>query len=259
MDFPSKNGKNGKGGSLIPPDPVFKEPITLIMSVEFSPPDIILTVPEGVDISGTLFEFFLTYAIVEFKSNKDDFGRFEFAKDLIRTHLFLSKNETIPPNQLLTVFVCPESPDIILDALRAEGIPLESDPATPWLFRGQVWELEVAIVVCELLPLEERFYSWLYFAPATSLKWHDFVKMLLLKGEIDHLEVAMQLNLREFILVTLESKVQVEGFSPEEQQAYQRNLLELIELQLEGLTPEERLGGITPEELQKLRELLNQN
>jgi hypothetical protein len=52
------------------------------------------------------------------------------------------------------------------------------------LAMGQEWRLhyrigliDVNIVVCRLLPMQERYYQILLFAPAGSPKWTEFVKI----------------------------------------------------------------------------------
>ena len=234
-----KPESSDKDGNLIRPDPMFKELITKaalaseieMLNVELPQllrADMLLAVPEGKDLSGTPFDFLLPYSILEFKSTNDDFDQFEFAKNLARTFLFFSEYKTIPYNKLLTVFVCSEQPDSVLDHLRAKGISIEIDPATPWLLRCRIWTLEVAVVVCRLLPLEERFYDWLQFAPATSVKWREFVKLMLLKGKRDQLEVVKKLNLREYRLMTIDIKEQLKGLSPKEQVEYRKEWLKVI-------------------------------
>jgi len=274
---------SGKEENLIRPDPMFKEVTTNKakvfgvnqLSIELPQllrADLILAVPKGKDLSGTLFDFLLPYSILEFKSTNDDFDQFEFAKNLARTFLFFSEYKTIPYNQLLTAFVCSEQPDSVLEHLKAEGITIEIDPTTPWLLRCRIWSLEIVMVVCRLLPLEERFYDWLQFAPATSVKWRKFVKLMLLKGEKNQLKMIMKLHLKEFRLMTIDIKEHLKELSPEQRKEYEEELLGFAEdcmtgleelnpqmakrfisgvkpeLRLAGLAPEERLAGLAPEE-----------
>jgi len=242
----AKQEKSDQEGNLIRPDPMFKELITkaaLVSEIEMLNvelpqllrADMLLAVPEGKDLSGTPFDFLLPYSILEFKSTNDDFDRFEFAKNLARTFLFFSQYKKIPYNKLLTVFVCSEQPDSVLDHLKAEGITIEIDPATPWLLRCRIWTLAVAIVVCRLLPLEERFYDWLQFAPATSVKWREFVTLMLLKGNRNQLEVVKKLNLREYRIMLpgiMEQFVeQFKELNPEGQAAYRREWVELLKVE----------------------------
>jgi hypothetical protein len=290
-DQPDQPSKETSSRNLIRPDPMFKavtrkaamEAGLELLSIELPQllrADLMLAVPEGKDLSDTLFDFLSPYSIIEFKSKNDTFDQFEFAKNLARTHLFFGENKQVSYNQLLTVFVCAEQPDKVLDHLKAENTPIEIDEATPWLLRCRVWSLEVAIVICRLLPLKRRFYHWLLFAPAGSVKWRDFVTMLIKDGERDLLEQVKKLNLKEFKLMTLKITEGLEELSPEERAEYEEDWLELIELEingleklnpkkakelfsklkpeqlLAGLTPE-RLAGLTPEQRQKFLELLS--
>jgi len=162
------------------------------------------------------------------------------------------------------VFVCAERPDRVLTHLADQGLTPARDPASPWLLRFRVGFLDIAIIICRLLPLEEPYYQWLLFAPSGSLKWREFVKMLIRKGDRTLLRLIQQLKPKEFNLITLNIAEILKEFSPEERARYEQDRLELLQNELRvlgelnpqkmgemlaGLTPEQRLAGLEPETL----------
>ncbi|NWJ94358.1 MAG: hypothetical protein HXX20_01100 [Chloroflexi bacterium] len=275
------------GGSTLPtgeedsnpirPDPMFKDVTRKeaqaagleLLNIEMPQllrADLVLAVPQGIDLTGTLFEFLAPYSIIEFKSENDTFDKSEFAKNLARTFLFFSENQPLEYSQLLTVFVSAGQPDSVIDHLRAEGTTLEPDPAYPWLMRCRIWSLEVAIVVCRLLPLERRYYNWLLFAPVGSTKWREFVKILLRDGEWTMLELIKKLRLREYRLMTLELAIadDLEGLTPKEREERLEDWVEVIVAEFNMLEhwdqekaseaaskwkPETLLGKLSPKQI----------
>ncbi|MEI6043045.1 MAG: hypothetical protein WCS37_01520 [Chloroflexota bacterium] len=150
--------------------------------------------------------------------------------------------------------------------LRAEGTTLEPDPAYPWLMRCRIWSLEVAIVVCRLLPLERRYYNWLLFAPVGSTKWREFVKILLRDGEWAMLELIKKLRLRVYRLMTLELAIadDLEGLNPKEREERLEDWVEVIVAEFNMLEhwdqekaseaaskwkPETLLGKLSPKQI----------
>jgi hypothetical protein len=195
-----------KVSNSIRPDPLFKNVTRKaalaagleLLDVELPQllrADLVLAVPQGKDLSDTMFDFLAAYSIVDFKSENDDFDKFKLATNLARSLLFYAQNKQLTYHQILTVFVCAERPDRVINHVKAEKMLLVPDPATPWLIPAQFGSLQIAIVVCRLLPLERRYYDWLMFDPPTSLKWREFVRMLLRNGERALLEQLKRLRL----------------------------------------------------------------
>lgn len=268
-----------KNKNPIRPDPMFKDVTRKaalangleLLDIELPQmllADLILSVPQGIDLSDTLFDFVAPYSILEFKSENDIFDEYEFARNLARTFLFYSESKQVKYSQILTVFVCSQQPDRVIDHLVAEGTPVRGDPTMPWLLRCKVWSLNIAIIVCRLLPLEKRYYDWLLFAPADSVKWREFVKMLIRTGDRNMIEQIKKLRLKEFKLMSFDIAEELKGLSPQEQEERKRDWMELIETEfnmLEKWDPEmagevvsNLLAGLTPEQRKKLIELLSQ-
>jgi hypothetical protein len=100
-----------KPSNPIRPDPLFKA-VTRdaalaagleLLDIELSQllrADLALAVPQGKDLSGTLFDFLSPYSILEFKSENDTFDSYELAKNLARSLLFLSENKSVAYSQL---------------------------------------------------------------------------------------------------------------------------------------------------------------
>src|SRR5215468_11269987 len=95
-----------KSSNPIRPDPLFKtvtREAALAVGLELLDielpqllrADLILAVPQGKDLSGTLFDFLAPYSIIEFKSENDRFDAAELAKNLARSLLFLSENPAV--------------------------------------------------------------------------------------------------------------------------------------------------------------------
>ncbi len=283
---------NEKTSNPIRPDPLFKDVTRRaalaagleLLDIELPQllrADLVLSVPQGKDLSDTLFDFLLAYSILEFKLENDTLDGSELDKNLARSLLFLSENPQASYSQLLTVFICAERPDSLLEHLKKENLSVTSDQAQPWLLHSQFGPLQIAIVVCRLLPLERKFYDWLLFAPASSVKWREFVKMLIRNGEKALIEQVKMLRLKEYRLMTMEFTEMLKDLTPEERAEREKDWLDLIEAELivseemnqgalsevlsrlkpqtllSGLTPE-KIASLTPEQRQKLLALLNQ-
>jgi hypothetical protein len=275
-----------KETSPIRPDPIFKE-ITRQAALEAGLQlrnvelpqllltDLLLQLPQDKDLSGTLFEFMRGYEQVslEFKSENDNFNRFEFARTLARSFLFYAEGALADYSQLLTVFVCAKRPTQLLKHLAEIGTKLEKEPSQPWLLRCKIWQLEVVFVVCRLLPLEKPYYNWLMFAPASSPKWREFVKMLVKNREKDLLDLVRQMRPKEFNRMTINLPELLKDLSPEERAQYEQDLVDLVSSELSRfeksnpqlvseimarLNPKTVIAGMTSQQRQELLKLLSQ-
>jgi hypothetical protein len=279
MSGESNQPTEEKISNPIRPDPLFKDVTRRaalaagleLLDIELPQllrADLVLAVPQDKDLSTTLFDFLFPYSILEFKSENDTLDGSELAKNLARSLLFLSENRRASYRQLLTVFICAERPDSLLEHFRLENLPVTTDPAQPWLLQAQFGPLQTVMVVCRLLPLERKYYDWLLFAPATSRKWREFVKMLIRNGEKALIEQVKSLRLKEYRLMTPELIEMLKDLSPEEREERNKDLLDLIESEvdmLEELNPKmadefilNRFAKLSPEQRKKLRELLGQ-
>lgn len=125
--------------------------------------DLILAVPEGISIEGTLFSFFRPLNVPGFKSQGDKFDEYEFVKNEVRTGLlFLQKAEAGSPvgfEDILNLIVCSRFPQGFFDYMREHNCVFRAEEATPWLWRCRVGLQEVAVVVCRDLPIEASYYK----------------------------------------------------------------------------------------------------
>jgi hypothetical protein len=288
------------------PDPLFKlltreeaERLGLEASeseLQFSPrADLILTVRPGLALENTMFDFFRSINVLEFKGEGDRFNLREYIKNDVRTSIKFLQEKAEDFENILNVIVCSRMPQGFLNAAKKRGVPFQPEPDKPWLWRGQVGFQNVAIIICIELPLEERYHRWLVFAPSDSRKWQAYIFELLERGDLPMLEVAEQLRPKEFHMLTknfeeiLALAAEASPKDPEYQAEARKTrieaaitLLEAVankqkedlgkllsrlkpedrltglssEERLAGLAPEDRLTGLAPEEREKLLKLL---
>lgn len=242
--------------------------------------DLILAVPQGLALENTLFSFFRRFNIIEFKGEDDQFDEEGFVRNEVRTGLLYLYNRDANFENMLNLIVSSRLPQRFFDYMEAHQCKFESQQAQPWLWRGRVGLQEVAVVVCRELPLEPRYYQWLLFAPATSRKWREFVKMLAREGNTSMLEVVRNLRPKEYEFMTVDIQELLKEYTPEERKRYIKDWLSAFaselpamaeempedlsqtiakikpELRVAGMNLEERLAGLTPEQRRELLKLL---
>ncbi len=275
------------------PDPLFKfltrleaEEHGLIASeTEFqysTRADLVLSVPPGLSLEGTLFDFFRAVNVIEFKSQNDPFNLREYIRNELRTDLQLLQSNDENFDNILNVIVSSREPQRFFSLAAKKGVSFKPDEAKPWLWRNQNGFQNIAIVVCRDLPIEKPYYLWLTFAPTDSLKWDAFVGEMIKQQNQPVLEVLQSLKPKEFAMVEekykeliIEALKRPEFNEPIEEPLELRAelLLEAVahdypqvldkvlsvlkpEERLAGLDPQERLAGLDPEERQKLLKLL---
>lgn len=170
--------------------------------------DLILVKETAKDLSNTLFHFFKDVTLVEFKSENDTFTDEEVAVHLARCLLLYARNKPVTYDQMLALFVSAEKPDAVIEHFRTIGLELVQKEE--WLLTCQFGALEIAIVICRLLPLEERYFFLLPFAPATSVKWREFVTMMVEQGRLEILKLVASLKPMEVTFVVTEVKNKLE-------------------------------------------------
>lgn len=234
--------------------------------------DLVLVVPPGVDVEGTMFDFFRATNVIEFKSENDPLTLREYLKNETRTTLQFLQSKDLDLDELLNVIVTSRSPDTFLEQAVRRRIFFQPEEGRPWLLRAQVGFQDVAIVVCRDLPLEELYYNWLVFAPSDSRKWRRYIEILLKENREELLAWVKRIRPKELKMVTKDimDLAIAEGFVPpkysEAELAEMDQLDEEIALLaleyfnkrkkptllrklLSAIEPEERLAGIKPEEL----------
>lgn len=247
--------------------------------------DLVLLVPDGVSLDDTIFDFFLRLNVIEFKSEDDKpLDDREFYKNLIRLYSIYVQDKKLQMQDLLNVIVTAEMPKKFLSFIEETGYNFKEVPERKWLRRGKFGNQEIALVICELLPIEPKYYPWLLFAPAKSETWRKLVRELLTTdGYGDLLDEAIALHLDQVQVIYEEvaemarsgKSSRIPTWQRERMEAFKRVLqkeredgdkllLDAVlsiyppEERLAGLKPEERLAGLKPEELEALLKLLQE-
>lgn len=236
--------------------------------------DLILTVPEGSELKleKTLFDFFRAINVVEFKSENDPFDERKFLKNVMRVDAIYNEDENLTFEKLLNVFVLAHLPQNFLRFAQEFGYEFEKTKNREWLLQENFGFQRVAIVICEKLPLEEKYYQWLVFAPSKTKKWHDFVKQLILTGKDDELLKAASAMREKEAQMVYKELIDSGELDPQEKARITKDRIEAIQIALNdfqknpeelslalsgiqpekilsGLKPEERVAGLKPEEI----------
>jgi len=264
--------KERESGQLRP-DPAFKEytaeqarkvglELRNVELPQLSLTDLVLAVPDNTDLAGTMFDFFGKVNVVEFKSENDLLTLPKMGYNQARAWLMFAKGEVARLEDLMSVFVCAHLPDTVVDFLKGETKDFRREQE--WLIRCRLGGIEVAIVVCRLLPLERRYYWWLIFAPSDTPKWKGFVTSMLEQGEREIIDQVKRLRPKEYKKVATSFLEDLKGRSLEEQAERTKDLREIIELELgalEEMNPQEAnkvvsklkpqtlVAGLTPEQI----------
>jgi hypothetical protein len=139
--------------------------------------DLVLKTTPQSHLQNTLFDFFYTYNVVEFKSENDKFDEIEFAKTEVRSRLLLIQKIGATYANTLNVIVCAREPKKLLDYMRQRGYSVAINTERPWQIECKVGLVDVIIVVCYKLPLEKLYYSWLAFTPSDNAKWQQMPRL----------------------------------------------------------------------------------
>jgi hypothetical protein len=289
----------GTGEKRKRPDPLFKELLTEaakeaglksepteLQVQQTSTSDLLLTIPEGTALENTLFDFFRQANIIEFKSTNDPLDAAKFALQLGRVYFWFATQKSqsqskaragvVDFDSILNVIVSSRYPREFLKYSAEHGCTFVETPGREWLLQTRCGWQDVAIVVCERLPLEPKYERWLMFAPASSQTWRSFIKMLVQEQNEALLRTAQILRPKEFEMMAPELEKIMEQLEAEEPEQYANDWFEAIKMRLArlkpnqlaqavaelpteqksqalaGLTPEERLAGLTPTEMQEL-------
>ena len=235
------------------PDPLFKQLMTKVLSkvgldrgptelqiAQTTSSDMLITIPAGVSTENTLFDFFRATNVVEFKSASDKLSKEAFAVQLARVYLLFAETPALEFSQILNVIVSSRYPREFLSYSQEEGCPFKVDDNREWLYRARIGYQEVALVVCEKLPLEPRYGSWLIFADATTQKWRDFIKMTASQHDWELLELARGLRPKEFSAMASQILELFEQYSPEERARIRNDSWDFIDTMMQKMGIEER-------------------
>lgn len=237
--------------------------------------DLVLAVPPGLNLEGTMFDFFRTLNVLEFKSENDKFNVREYVRNEVRTGITLLHSEDTDFGGILNVIVVSRRPRGFLTAAKKRRLFFRPQKGKPWLLVGQVGFQDVAIVVCRDLPLEKPYYNWLTFAPAGTDKWKEFVLKLLEEGNIELLEIIEGIRPKEFLAMLKSTDIlaELEAIRSKQDPELDQERAEVAALilkylanndpkklgyALSRLKPEQRLADLTPEERAELLKLLTE-
>ncbi len=162
--------------------------------------DLILSVPAGLSVENTLFDFFRRVNVVEFKSENDKFRLRQYVHNQLRIDLEFLQSDAETFDDFLNVIVCSRRPRTFLKVARQRKIRFKPDKGKPWLLSAAVGFQNVVIVICAELPIEEPYFNWLLFAPADSTRWREFVQKLLAEGETKLADAARRMHPKEYIM-----------------------------------------------------------
>ncbi len=230
--------------------------------------DLVLLVPPEASLQNTMFDFFRPVNVLEFKSQGDQLDLKEYIRNQIRTDIQFLRGKELEYRNVLNVIVSSRRPKSFLEYASQVGVAFTPEIGKPWLLRGQVGFQAVAIVICSELPLEERYYQWLVFAPTDTLKWRNYVIALFRKQNQELLRYIKTMRPKEYSMINSEAEIvellKAEGFITAEYEAWVEQELmeatrrtwpriskqhpEVINELLSQLPPEERLAGLDPEQ-----------
>jgi len=258
-------------------DPFFKRALTEIAltaglkhgPTEFQLPrttlsDMLLHVPPGTTLRNKVLAFLLLYNIIEFKGQHDLFDKLAFEIQLGRLHFWHAQNSKLTDLYgVLNLFVVARYPTEVFAYSAEWGCPFTMVSGQEWLWQARVGWQNVAIVVCEKMPVEEDYYQWLAFAPATSPVWNKYVRQLIDTQEWGILSFLFEMRGEEMYEMSIEVAEILAAYEPEEaarlQESWNRVILKWLPTatpkmqsealkMMKGLTPEQRLEGLKPEE-----------
>ena len=118
-----------------------------------------------------------------------------------------------------------------------------------WLWQARVGWQNVAIVVCEKMPIEADFYQWLAFAPATSPVWNKYVRQLIDTQEWGILNFLFEMRGEELYEMSIEVEEILAAYEPEEAARLLESWNRVVLKWLPRATPAQRLAGLKPEEI----------
>lgn len=225
---------------------------------QVSSPDLLLEIPPNAKLEGTLFDFFRRYSIMEFKSRNDELNIPKFENQLARVHWWSSKHPEVGPENILNVIVSARYPREMINVVAEWGA--EFKLIKQGIYQGRCTLQDVAIVVCEQLPIIPKYAIWLLFADPTTETWRETLRMLAQEGLLNLLLEASQMAPKEYKNMSLEIEEILAEYTSEEREQYLNDLqaltkdnltrfkLEQLSDVLSALSPEQRFVGVTPEE-----------
>lgn len=248
------------------PDPLFKlllteaaheagirsEPTELVVQ-QTSSSDLMLTIPLNTELSGTLFDFFRSYNVIEFKSYHDVLNREKFKVQMARSLLWSSRKPKVDLDDFLSIIVSSRYPREVLDYSAERGSTFKRGAdERRWLLTARWGWLDVAIVVCDELPVEPRYSPWLLFSPPTTAKWRETLLMLARERNWEFLDLAAALSPEEYRKMEVQIYDILAQYGPEEQERLRKEWGTAVTKSwptLDKVTKKRILANAEPDEL----------
>ena len=228
----------------------------------------------------TIFDFFSDSDVLEFKSTNDPLDKESFHTQVGRVEFWASKNPEFGIERVLNVIVSASFPREFFNYSAARGCVFRPTEGRERLWRARYGWQDIAVVICERLPIEPRYADWLLFAPPTTETWHQTLRMLAAQHNWELLTEALNINPKEFERMSTEIENLYDEMSPKERGRIMQEWFEVIQKKvteyrkndpakaaailneypaserLSGLKPEERIGDLDEAGQEELLKLL---
>ena len=228
----------------------------------------------------TIFDFFSDSDVLEFKSTNDPLDKESFHTQVGRVEFWASKNPEFGIERVLNVIVSASFPREFFNYSAARGCVFRPTEGRERLWRARYGWQDIAVVICERLPIEPRYADWLLFAPPITETWHQTLRMLAAQHNWELLTEALNINPKEFERMSTEIENLYDEMSPKERGRIMQEWFEVIQKKvteyrkndpakaaailneypaserLSGLKPEERIGDLDEAGQEELLKLL---
>jgi MgtE intracellular N domain len=248
------------------PDPAFKQVLTEeakklglkrgpteLQIAQTTSSDMLLLVPAQTKLNNTLFEFFRAVNIIEFKSANDPLTLQTLKIQLARLYLLLAENQDYEFETTLNIIVSARYPKEVFSYCTSKGYEFKPEANKGWLYRANVGLQDVAVVVCDELPLEPLYLDWLIFAAADGEIWRKAILLAVKEGNLEILKLAREMHPKEYEAMGSTINLLFDQYSPQERERLKRDWFDVIKEVLPKMSREEPenlkyvLSGLEPE------------
>jgi hypothetical protein len=211
--------------------------------------DVVLEVPRGIlrQLKQSLFDFLRDYkfAVTEFKGQNDQFTLKKFKINVARTIMFEDMHPEVPEGKILNLYVTARYPEefLALANKHPDKLSFIQDEKRRWLWHGTCFFQPMMIVVCRDLPLEPKYYDWLVFVPAGTVRWREVIEMLKEDKRPDLLLIMRNLRPKEFDMAIDVSEI-IRQLPDEEREQWKQEWGELMDREIQK-DPEPVMDSLT--------------
>lgn len=126
-------------------------------------------VPEDANIEGTLFDFFKQYNMIEFYRQDNPLNEKHFAYGLSKLlSIFSTGKHEVGFNAMQYVIVSVVTPTAFFDFMKKTGLEMTQAEDRDWQYHVKYGTIDVTLVICDKLPFDPKYFSWLVFAPESN-------------------------------------------------------------------------------------------